>query len=87
MYVEKFDSSNAELNLSVSDWDDIRAGIFKTYMDSPDNHKLKNDCKKRLYNGKFMILFTKSEFAQNFVIQTINDKLKLPGIMARGPHL
>ena len=47
--------------------------------------KRKNACEKRVYNGEIVIFFTKSKFAQDFVIKTINEKLKLPGIIARGP--
>ena len=35
VYVEKFDSANSKIKLSASKWIDIRAGIFKTFMDSP----------------------------------------------------
>ena len=87
VYVEKFDSANSKIKLSASKWIDIRAGIFKTFMDSPEVHdKLKEDCEKRLYNGEIVIFYTKSDFAQNLVIKTINETLRLPGIKARGPY-
>ena len=91
VYVEKFDTkhhdtANNKIKVSPHDWDNIRAGIFKAYLESLNlQNKLKDDCEKRLYNGKIAIFYTKSNLAQNFVIQTINEKLKLPGIKARPP--
>ena len=48
--------------------------------------KLKDACEKRVYNGKHVTFYTKNVFAQNFVIKTINEKLKFSGIKAKGPR-
>ena len=78
------DSSNTKLKLSAEEWDTFRAGIFNEFfVESIETHdKLKKVCEKRAYNGEYATFFTKDNFSQNFVIQTINGKLKLPGIVA-----
>ena len=40
-----------------------------------------------MFNGEHVTFITKDKYAQNFVIRTINEKLKLPGIIARGPRV
>ena len=87
VYVEKFDSSH-RVKLQQPEWEEIRIGIFNAFiLESPDTmNKLKDACERRVYNGEYVIFFIRNAFAQNFVIDTIKEKLKLPGIKARGPR-
>ena len=61
----------------ASEWKQVRDLVSNAYWLETTNDKsvMKNGIEKRLYNGEFEIFYTKSETAQNFVINTINGKI------------
>ena len=87
VYIEKFDNEEIS-NVSDNKWNTIRCGIVHAFIMEPIDvqHKLKDACEKTVYNGNHITFFTKDKFAQKFVILTINEKLKLPSIKAKGPR-
>ena len=88
VYVEKFDSSDDKIKLLGEDFDEIKSGISNAFiLESCEVARmLRSDCEKRLFNSEKgeATFYTKSEYAQNFVLKVINN-LSLPGIKARGP--
>ena len=88
VYIEKFDqASSHRIKISSREWDDMMFGIINAFFLEQEKDKLKDACEKRLYNGEFVIYYTGNAFAQNWVIGIVNERLKLPGIKARGPRV
>ena len=91
VYVEKFDEKKVLVKMTGNEFDTIKVGVVNTYwLESlAFQNKLKDDIDRRLFSSERGVatFFAKSEFAQTFIIKTINELVKLPGVKARGPRV
>ena len=90
VYVEKFDEKNTKIKIDLKVWEKVQEGIFNAFLQeaTPVKSQLFEECGKKFTSelGE-LVFFPKSKFAQNFVIKTINDSLRLPGVYARRPKI
>ena len=91
VYVEKFDDEKNLVKMLGKEFDAIKTGIMNAYwLESfAFKSKVKNDVDRRLFSSKRGVatFFAKSELAQAFIINTINNLVQLPGVKARGPRV
>ena len=91
VYVEKFDEKNGLIKMSGKEFDIIKADVANAFWleTKAVKGKLKNDVDRRLFSSErgTATFFAKSEFPQAFIIKTINNLVKLPGVKARGPRV
>ena len=90
VYVEKFDEKNEKVKVDLKVWQEIQSNLFNVFLQesSPVKNQLFEECEKRFDSDRGEVLFLpKSEFAQDFLIKSINCSLQIPGLKARRPMI